>query len=62
MLIELQGVTLNVLPGRTDGMAHVPRECPCCHTMTSFFTNRQGETVGTCCAEKGVRYENHSRD
>lgn len=50
MLIELQGVTLNVLPGRTEGIAHQPQECPCCHTMTSFFTNRGGETIGTCCA------------
>lgn len=50
MWVELVGAYLNIRPGKTEIVAHEPRECPRCHRMTAFFTNERGESTGTCCA------------
>ena len=52
MLIELNGATLNPRERHTDIMSHEAHECPRCHRMTFFFTNRTGQTACTECQKE----------
>lgn len=52
MMLEMGDVWLNIRRGSTDIFTCTPQECPSCHRMSIFFTNKQGETKCTGCEGK----------
>lgn len=51
MLMELNGVWLQIQQGRVLAWAHEPQCCPSCRRMTCGFINRAGRSVCVECAD-----------
>jgi len=52
MLIELNGVWLQIQQGRVLAWAHEPRPCPRCRRMTCAFVNVRGESACRGCVDE----------